>query len=700
MQTLVWRRSARAVRPALVALESRIVPTTDLILDFDGGVLLDNQGYAFPDGFGINGTNTFTGFSSFGAVPGGGGSVNRTEQILQIVAGVRMDYADFDVRVIWDDRGVQSPFYDGLDTVVMTVGEDQFGLFGIAASVDLTQSLRDVALAFQPAHENLDFPATARRSLRELIDTISHESGHNLGLSHTTQADAEMRQLCTVAPQNTDLDSRFSTQQLAHGGEGVYAERDRLFANLGPALLGTTLTVNETATNQTLPVDTAANNFNGPPLALPGAIDFAGDRDAFRIVFATAGTFNVRLTSDFGQSIEPIFTVWDVHGDWILTSGQGPAGGGSFTKNDITVTAGQTIYVVVGSSSGQAGDGTVSTPILGTYTLTIGPADGDGIGFGTPPVLPSDNLVATGGDAGSPPIVRVYNAVGTMRREILAYDLAFTGGVRVALADLNGDTVLDVITGPGTGGGPHVRAFDGVTGLVLAEFFPFHPAFRGGVYVAGGDLNGDGRDDIVVAAGTGGGPHVRAFSGLDGRLLFDGLTYAASFRGGVNVAVGDVNGDGFGDIVTGAGTGGGPHVRAFSGRNGASLLSFLAYDALFTGGITVAAGDVDGDGLADIVTGPAVGSSHLRVFSGADAQVMTEFLAFPAPIGTQTAGLGAVGVRVGVFDFDGDGLMDIVAAPSAGARPVVQSFRGLGGALLGAFNAFDPIFLGGVFVGG
>jgi serralysin len=235
----------------------------------------------------------------------------------------------------------------------------------------------------------------------------------------------------------------------------------------------------------------------------------------------------------------------------------------------------------------------------------------------------------------------------------------------------------------------------------VANFFPYDPAFRGGVSVAGGDLNGDGRDDIIVAAGTGGGPHVRAFSGLDGRLLFDGQVYAPLFRGGVNVAVGDVNGDGFADIVTAPGSGGGPHVRAFSGRNGASLRSFLAYDAFYTGGVTVAAGDVDGDGLAEIVTGSSAGASHVRVFSGATGSSVNEFLAFPPPPGSHHfGGSVAVGVRVAVIDFDGDGRMDIVAAPGAGARPVVQCFRGDVATLLGAFNAYDPVFLGGVYVGG
>src|SRR5262249_48205264 len=156
-----------------------------------------DHGYLFPTvddttGYGIGGSNTFFGFTAF-ASRGTTGSANRTEQILQVVAGVRQDYADFDVHVIWDDRGVNSPFYDSRGTLGMVVGEDGGGgLFGIASSVDLIQSNRDVALAFEPAHIGL-FPDTAYRSIRELIDTISHEAGHTFGLSHSTSADPQRR---------------------------------------------------------------------------------------------------------------------------------------------------------------------------------------------------------------------------------------------------------------------------------------------------------------------------------------------------------------------------------------------------------------------------------------------------------------------------------------------------------------------------
>src|SRR5205807_7051970 len=107
-------------------------------------------------------------------------------------------------------------------------------------------------------------------------------------------------------------------------------------------------------------------------------------------------------------------------------------------------------------------------------------------------------------------------------------------------------------------------------------------------------------DLIATGAGPGGGPQV-VVSDSAGRPLFQFFAFDPAFTGGVRVAVGDVNGDGTPDIICGAGPGGGPQVRVIDGKTHQELGSFFAFDAGFTGGVYVAAGDVNGDGLADIV---------------------------------------------------------------------------------------------------
>jgi len=153
-------------------------------------------------------------------------------------------------------------------------------------------------------------------------------------------------------------------------------------------------------------------------------------------------------------------------------------------------------------------------------------------------------------------------------------------------------------TGPGTA--MTVKVYD-PTGAQVASFVPFADFVGGSVNVAVGDVNGDGTQDIAVGAGDGGGPIIRVFDGaaLPGitRPLFELIPYDPGLRGGVNVALGDINGDGKADIISGAGNGGGPHVKAFSGAdNGATLLlSFMAYELTFRGGVRVGTGDFGGD---------------------------------------------------------------------------------------------------------
>ncbi|MBX9583597.1 MAG: VCBS repeat-containing protein, partial [Gemmataceae bacterium] len=144
-----------------------------------------------------------------------------------------------------------------------------------------------------------------------------------------------------------------------------------------------------------------------------------------------------------------------------------------------------------------------------------------------------------------------------------------------------------------TGHAPVVKAYDAEHGTLNFERTVYDPAFLGGVRVAAGDFTQDGFPDVVVSPGPGGGPNVRILDGKSGEQVAGPLgsfwAYAPTFTGGVHVAVALVDGDGVPDVVTAAGTGGGPHVRVFSGATGAVLAEFFAFDPDFLGGVTVAA---------------------------------------------------------------------------------------------------------------
>lgn len=347
----------------------------------------------------------------------------------------------------------------------------------------------------------------------------------------------------------------------------------------------------------------------------------------------------------------------------------------------------------------------------GTFTVTVTVTDDDGgsgsstflVGVGSP------HLTVYGADAGGGPMVVAYDTkvqTSTPAFSFFAYDPGFRGGVRVAAADLTGDSLADIITAAGAGGGPHIKVFDGATGDVISSFFAYGAGFLGGVYVGAADVNNDGTPDIITGAGAGGGPHVKVFDGASGAEIRSFFAYSADFRGGVRIAGADVNGDGFAEIITGAGAGGGPHVRVFDGKTGGVINEFFAYPASFTGGVNVTAGDINNDGQVEIVTGPGLGGGPLvRVFPALGGSLITQFNAFPPgspgnPPPVTGDQLWSSGAYVGVTDFNSDGVLDLVVGPGSGRISKVRIFNGPTLTLVREQTAFDPTFLGGAFVGG
>jgi hypothetical protein len=301
-------------------------------------------------------------------------------------------------------------------------------------------------------------------------------------------------------------------------------------------------------------------------------------------------------------------------------------------------------------------------------------------------------ILAVGADAGSAPTVKVYNAK-TLKLSftINAYASTFTGGVRVAVG-VNGDGSTDIITAPGPGGGSLVKVWSGSTGALLQSFNAYSAGQTDGVYVAAGDVNGDGFTDIITGTDAGYAPLVKVFSGKDDSLLTSFISDPTAGANGVRVASADVNGDGFADIITGAGPGGPPRVTVVDGATGQQIWNFFAYDESFMGGVYVAAGDLNGDGKADIITGEGAGGlPQVNAYSGATLASLGSFLAYDS---TFTGG-----VRVGAVDPNGGGLDEILTGAGPGGRETRvwsgQTFTEQSG-----WYPYGGGFSAGLFVGG
>jgi len=185
-------------------------------------------------------------------------------------------------------------------------------------------------------------------------------------------------------------------------------------------------------------------------------------------------------------------------------------------------------------------------------------------------------------------------------------------GINVAVGDVNGDGQAEIITGAGRGSLPEVKVFNN-QGKLLQSFFAYNRNSLGGVNVAVGDVNGDGQAEIITGAKSGDAPEVKIFR-ADGLLLSQFFAFNEHYVGGLSVAVGDVNGDGLAEVVVGVENNSFSTVVVYT-YLGAKLSSFMAYDPPFVGGINLAVADLDNDGLAEIITGKNIaGQADVKVF--------------------------------------------------------------------------------------
>ncbi len=227
------------------------------------------------------------------------------------------------------------------------------------------------------------------------------------------------------------------------------------------------------------------------------------------------------------------------------------------------------------------------------------------------------------------------------------------------------------------------------------SYQPYDSAFTRGVNVAIGDVNGDGFPDVITGTSTGGGSHVRAVNGLDGANLFSFFAYGPDVRTGVVVATADINNDGISEIITGSDAGGGPRIRVFDitqgGASGNSVLDFFAFDPTMNKGVRVASGNTTGTPIPEIIVsaGPG-GPSVVRIFNGVNGAFVNEF----QPFGNSTRGS-----YVAAADFDDSGFVEIVVGDERPSTPTVavydpqQNF-----ALTVSFLAYESEFRGGVRV--
>ncbi len=268
-------------------------------------------------------------------------------------------------------------------------------------------------------------------------------------------------------------------------------------------------------------------------------------------------------------------------------------------------------------------------------------------------------IVATDFYSGQP--VRIFDG-NSWVGNITPYENNFYGGIALSSGDVNGDSFRELATIPRSGGGPHVRIWRS-DGKLADEFFAYEKDFAGGVDVAFANLDGSGSEQIITVPASGKEAEVRIWK-RNGTLFNKFLAFPENYTGGARIAAADFDRDGQDEIIvvpTGAFE---PVVKIFR-PDGILISSFLAYDKRYRGGLNLTLGDLNGDGWTEILTIPRQASPRIRVWNYLGKELRPGFYL--------TSKLER-NIKITSGDTNGDGKAEIVLGVNRGGLPKIRVY--------------------------
>lgn len=467
-------------------------------------------------------------------------------------------------------------------------------------------------------------------------------------------------------------------------------------SNNNPALPGANVTFAYTATAQNAADGTVTGTvefFNVTDNMTLGTQTLSGGTASITTSFATTGTrqiearFTPTMGSSFAASTVALSQAVNNSTATTVTAAPGPVAFGTAVTLTATVTstnmgaptpnAGMVQFVnaatgaVLASAMVNASGVASTSAVLPAGRLNIvaqyiGTGDFRASSATVQQLVTRQTLIATGAPVGSNGVMQVLD--GETRQQMLAISLFGAQGTKVAVADVDNDGFSDlIVTQAAAIANPTIGIISGRDFSLLGVYQAI--GFTGGINIAAGDVNGDGFADVIVGSATN-GDLVRVYSGSSPNVIgqFNGMF---GLNTGVTLAAGDIDGNGTAEIIVGTATR--FFFAAAYNLSGALLANTpVQFAQAYTKGVNVAAGDLDGDGNAEIVLGTV-----------ADPFVVT-FDPQTQAIGSFSAGT-AGGVSVSTTDVNGDGIAEIVTSPTLGA-PVIRRFDLFGAPLEDLFG--------------
>lgn len=271
--------------------------------------------------------------------------------------------------------------------------------------------------------------------------------------------------------------------------------------------------------------------------------------------------------------------------------------------------------------------------------------------------------------AGSEPKIWLLDAKGDVLKEFLAFSKSFRGGINAVIGDIDNDGMAEIVVGAGAGGSPHIRIFN-LSGKLKYQFFAFDKKNRHGVIVAIGDTDGDKINEVIAMEANGKNQIIRILNER-GDILKNGIK--TGLNGLAALAAGDINYDGFAEIIVA----GGGKIKVMNG-SGAELSGFFPFGKNFYGGVNLAIGDLSGSGWPEIIVSKKKGDTMAATFDYTGRLLSPPVLVYDNK---------RTGLNISAGDKDGDGRYEIIAAPNIAPGAEIKILDGK----LMAIMSFYPL---------
>ncbi len=224
----------------------------------------------------------------------------------------------------------------------------------------------------------------------------------------------------------------------------------------------------------------------------------------------------------------------------------------------------------------------------GEEKYSFKPYDNKEFIFATADILGDNNLeIIVSTKSNGDGKLKVFNHQGKFLKEIPAYDKNYKGEIVISAGNIDGEKKDEIVISFGQGVATSLRIIND-KGKLIGAFYPYGKDYQGGVELKVGNLNGrkdNNKDEIVIVPKAGKQAQVKIFDNY-GQVINSFNAYNKNWLGGVNLELGDINNDGVKEVILGAKKGATPHVRIFS-LSGKIMESFYAYDINFTGGVNI-----------------------------------------------------------------------------------------------------------------